>query len=488
MEENNRDAAVLSERLIRPQTKTLDRPTHDFDLPVVDSDGETCRSKGAHRTVAVQRFSRYSIPPQNDFTRTMNKVPKQAHTTMNNHNLALGKHKSYDPLKASQDGSRIPLSQNVRNSKNHPHNRRSQPCKACTRRVAPERLHNHSCNNWHNHKSKISKAPVSDELKIQLKSETESDSKDIQSMEGNNHTEEKDETSRNIFTKKINEPKNVSKAPKIQQFHKMDVEADMNELSPYAGASNPTGPPTVNCYICGQETDRQSISDHESQCLQKWRTANEDLPPEQRQPEPEKPDCDSTVSCDQNNDASWQAFQAQLVRCSNCGRTFFPERLPVHQRACKSKSDGVDRKAKEIEERIFVHQQQRLKETVLKRIPLITCYICGREFDNTSISLHEPQCLQKWKIENRKLPKEIQRPEPQKPEPVFKEDGTIDFAAMAQAAWQSHLEQLAPCSRCGRTFFPNRLVVHSRSCKGQGHVAEHSPNLPTKGTPQLSKT
>jgi len=47
---------------------------------------------------------------------------------------------------------------------------------------------------------------------------------------------------------------------------------------------------------------------------------------------------------------------------------------------------------------------------------LMVCYICGREFGSKSISIHEPQCLQKWNNENSKLPKHQQRPEPKKPE------------------------------------------------------------------------
>jgi hypothetical protein len=46
----------------------------------------------------------------------------------------------------------------------------------------------------------------------------------------------------------------------------------------------------------------------------------------------------------------------------------------------------------------------------------MVCYICGREFGSKSISIHEPQCLEKWKIENNKLPKHQKRPEPKKPE------------------------------------------------------------------------
>lgn len=53
---------------------------------------------------------------------------------------------------------------------------------------------------------------------------------------------------------------------------------------------------------------------------------------------------------------------------------------------------------------------------VIKRPPTMVCYICGREFGTKSISIHEPQCLEKWRIENNKLPKSQRRPEPIKPE------------------------------------------------------------------------
>uniref|UniRef100_A0A8C8WG42 C2HC/C3H-type domain-containing protein n=1 Tax=Panthera leo TaxID=9689 RepID=A0A8C8WG42_PANLE len=46
------------------------------------------------------------------------------------------------------------------------------------------------------------------------------------------------------------------------------------------------------------------------------------------------------------------------------------------------------------------------------------CYICGREFGSQSIAIHEPQCLEKWRIENSKLPKHLRRPEPSKPQPL----------------------------------------------------------------------
>jgi hypothetical protein len=45
----------------------------------------------------------------------------------------------------------------------------------------------------------------------------------------------------------------------------------------------------------------------------------------------------------------------------------------------------------------------------------VVCYICGREFGSKSIGIHEPQCLEKWKVENSKLPKGQRRPVPKKP-------------------------------------------------------------------------
>lgn len=46
----------------------------------------------------------------------------------------------------------------------------------------------------------------------------------------------------------------------------------------------------------------------------------------------------------------------------------------------------------------------------------VVCYICGREFGSQSLSIHEPQCLKKWKIENEKLPKSQRRKTPVRPQ------------------------------------------------------------------------
>uniref|UniRef100_A0A914Y0Z1 Zinc finger protein 474 n=1 Tax=Panagrolaimus superbus TaxID=310955 RepID=A0A914Y0Z1_9BILA len=98
-----------------------------------------------------------------------------------------------------------------------------------------------------------------------------------------------------------------------------------------------------------------------------------------------------------------------------------------------------------------------------KPAPTVYCFICGRQFGSKSIEIHIPQCLKKWHIENNKLPKSQRRPEPVKPE-IIKTGETIDVEATNEAMWQSSQANLVKCEWCGRSFGPDRLAVHHRSC------------------------
>lgn len=104
--------------------------------------------------------------------------------------------------------------------------------------------------------------------------------------------------------------------------------------------------------------------------------------------------------------------QESLVPCKKCGRTFNPDRIQVHLKACKVgnfkswpsfriEPDGIT----EIVER----------PATAARPPTVICYICGREFGSKSVGIHEPQCLKKWNVENDKLPEDKRRPEPIRP-------------------------------------------------------------------------
>ena len=105
----------------------------------------------------------------------------------------------------------------------------------------------------------------------------------------------------------------------------------------------------------------------------------------------------------------------------------------------------------------------------IKEPTYVICYLCGRKYGTKSITIHEPQCLKKWHLENNKLPKKLRRKPPTKPAAYdalgsIGMYGRVDLEKVNQAAFQSAQEQLIPCNVCGRTFLPDRLPVHQRSC------------------------
>uniref|UniRef100_A0A671FSG3 C2HC/C3H-type domain-containing protein n=1 Tax=Rhinolophus ferrumequinum TaxID=59479 RepID=A0A671FSG3_RHIFE len=122
-------------------------------------------------------------------------------------------------------------------------------------------------------------------------------------------------------------------------------------------------------------------------------------------------------------------------------------------------------------------ESQPSPPVILSRRPgFRMCYICGREFGSQSLAIHEPQCLEKWHIENSKLPKHLRRPEPSKPQPLGG-GGFYNLQAANEAAFQSSQAQLLPCESCGRTFLPDRLLVHQRSCKPKDESEPQVQNL-----------
>ena len=269
---------------------------------------------------------------------------------------------------------------------------------------------------------------------------------------------------------------------------KPGIERDGTFTSPSKDPSMSKAPPNpgfVLCYICGRKFGTKSIGIHEPQCLEKWRKENALLPKGQRRKEPVKPEIigGGSNNIEAMNEAAWQSSQAQLLPCDGCGRTFAPDRLVVHQRACKSSGDAKGKTSAATTARGKTQsspsggESPTPKKTSAPAQPqFVLCYICGRKFGSKSVAIHEPQCLEKWKIENSKLPKGQRRPEPKKPE-VLQSGGKYDVEAMNEAAWQSAQSQLIPCDGCGRTFAPDRLAVHQRSCKGSGKGMLHLVSL-----------
>ena len=253
------------------------------------------------------------------------------------------------------------------------------------------------------------------------------------------------------------------------------------------------GPKAVICYICGRKYGTSSIRIHEPQCLKKWHVENKELPKHMRRRPPVRPQGFGEFSkdgqslgnqIDAMNELSYESSKQQLLPCQNCGRTFLPDRLSVHQRSCRpgnaAKSgrgimarNGSAGSGNGSTNRFGFRQQPR--EPVKPKT--VVCYICGREFGSASISIHEPQCLKKWKIENNTLPKHMRRPVPTKPDvlPSLTGNGDDERERRNMMAYESAKQQLVPCPNCGRTFQPDRLTIHLRSCKQKVAKTTSSP-------------
>ncbi|KAJ8672994.1 hypothetical protein QAD02_004255 [Eretmocerus hayati] len=101
-------------------------------------------------------------------------------------------------------------------------------------------------------------------------------------------------------------------------------------------------------------------------------------------------------------------------------------------------------------------------EATKKRRPRsVTCYVCGRDFGSASFPIHEPKCLERFHRENKELPTTQRRNVPERPNlPIDHEDWNA-------AAWSQSQALLIPCSNCKRTFLPDRLAVHEKTCRAQ---------------------
>lgn len=126
------------------------------------------------------------------------------------------------------------------------------------------------------------------------------------------------------------------------------------------------------------------------------------------------------------------------------------------------------------------------EKKTIRRPPTVVCYICGREYGSKSISIHEPQCLKKFELENRKLPISERKPLPKKPinhpaivvavtsqelihpAGVYRTDLLQETADQYfQYCYSEWERDLIPCKTCGRKFAPERHVKHAHRCKAK---------------------
>ena len=101
----------------------------------------------------------------------------------------------------------------------------------------------------------------------------------------------------------------------------------------------------------------------------------------------------------------------------------------------------------------------------------LICYICGREYGTASLEIHLKACKKRWEQEESQKPPKERRPLPEPPR------GFDEIVVGARGMSGEQLEEfrneafneyntkaLVKCDNCGRTFLPDRLEVHLRSC------------------------
>jgi len=237
-------------------------------------------------------------------------------------------------------------------------------------------------------------------------------------------------------------------------------------------------------------------------------------PKRERRPLPQPPkDFDDIAigkvkvnNLDKYNDDAFKEFNEKALEpCQFCGRTFLPDRLVVHLRSCGNQSSkgaakrGKSKPASKTQTKFFENKQKSLKNPrraggtptrSYREPPSLTCYICGRKYGTTSLNIHLKACKKKWQLEQMKLPKKERRKCPEPPKvfsdiPIKGKSLRINSIGVDSAKMQQYNEEafkdwndkvLEPCERCGRTFLPDRLIVHLRSCKGpKGSKAVKTP-------------
>lgn len=118
----------------------------------------------------------------------------------------------------------------------------------------------------------------------------------------------------------------------------------------------------------------------------------------------------------------------------------------------------------------------------------VTCSICGRQFGKNSFRFHEPQCQKKQQALKEKQEKDLL--EEKKTNSYYIDPSSDDnpYDETFDAIWEAHVQQLVACSKCSRTFFPDRIEVHERNCKGTAVNLKASPiKVPSISSPNLAE-
>ena len=190
---------------------------------------------------------------------------------------------------------------------------------------------------------------------------------------------------------------------------------------------------------------------------------------------------------------------SSVSRCGTCREVIDTGSLTAHRKTCRPSPRTVTKgeitfPALTPRPRMTTSTSHRpqpnsqVATNLKKRPTTVVCYICGREYGSKSISIHEPQCLKRFELENSQLPVNERKPLPKKsithpailaPQQHKIVTGTIHVEAyrtdVLQTAAEDYFQycyrewekELVPCKKCGRKFAPERHVKHAPRCRAK---------------------
>ncbi|CDW81196.1 UNKNOWN [Stylonychia lemnae] len=170
------------------------------------------------------------------------------------------------------------------------------------------------------------------------------------------------------------------------------------------------------------------------------------------------------------SDQIYQQVNGNNIQCLNCMNVFTSDKVKIHERTCIMKGRTGVMNTVNIEIKKRAAPKEKKPPAFISRPRTLICYICGREYGTASLQIHLKTCIKKWEIEESFKPPHQRRPVPEPPKNFDlmiqgARNGSYDFECYNEEAFKDFNEKaLVPCHNCARTFLPDRLVVHLRSC------------------------
>ncbi|KRX07888.1 hypothetical protein PPERSA_10276 [Pseudocohnilembus persalinus] len=205
-------------------------------------------------------------------------------------------------------------------------------------------------------------------------------------------------------------------------------------------------PRSLVCYICGREYGTASLKIHLKTCEKKFLDEQSYKPKKLQKPLPRPPASllpflgqgeAPKNAYNQMHEYNEQAFDdwntKMLDQCVNCGRTFKPESLVIHQKSCTSKNPmkGVNKPVNgssmqqqqkqklggigRQEQQIRQQQQQQFQEPdEYSNVQLVPCAKCGRNFQSDRVQKHQSVCKANKPARKTKHQRELEMKEKQR--------------------------------------------------------------------------